>query len=73
LSVEIFGPAIVVLVVLARIWSINRTFEQIQREQDPFRDQEPFGSKRWHWQAVAFLGFIVIVSIWLLRFAEDPR
>ena len=35
--------------------------------------EEPFGSKRWHWPAVAFLGFLVIVSILLLRFAEDPR
>jgi hypothetical protein len=51
------------------IWRVRDTVEQIRREQR----EQPFGSKRWHWPAVAFLGLLVIVSILLLRFAEDPR
>ena len=72
LGVEVLGPAILVLAFLARMWFLNRTFEQRQRKLEPFREEEPFGSKRWHWPAFAFLCFLVIVST-LLLFAEDPR
>jgi TRAP-type mannitol/chloroaromatic compound transport system permease small subunit len=70
LGVELLGTVIGVIafdcLLIWRYWPI---VEQIQREQR----EELFGSKRWHWPAVAFLGFLVIVSILLLRFAEDPR
>lgn len=66
MSVEILGPVIGVLWVIAMIWRVQRIVEQIQGEQR----EEPFGSKRWHWPAVAFLGLLVIVST-LLRFEAD--
>ena len=66
---EILGAVIVALWLGAMIWRVRDTVEQIRREQR----EEPFGSKRWHWPAAAFLGLLVIVSILLLRFAEDPR
>ena len=73
MSVEILGSVIGVIALIAfgclLIWRYWPIVEQIQREQ---RDS-PFGSKRWHWPAVAFLGFLVIVSIILLRFVENPR
>jgi hypothetical protein len=69
LGVEILGRVIVALWLAAMIWRVRDTVEQIRREQR----EQPFGSKRWHWPAVAFLGLLVIVSILLLRFAEDPR
>ena len=70
MSVEILGTVIGVLGFIAMItWRFWPIVEQIQREQR----EEPFGSKRWHWPAVAFLGLLVILSILLLRFAEDPR
>jgi H+/Cl- antiporter ClcA len=71
LGVEILGSVITVLGWIALIWLRFYWWhaDQIRREQR----EEPFGSKRWHWPAFAFLGFLVIVSVWLLRFAEDPR
>jgi H+/Cl- antiporter ClcA len=70
MSVEILGTVVGVLGGIALItWRFWPRVEQIQREQR----EDPFGSKRWHWPAVAFLGLLVILSILLLRFAEDPR
>jgi hypothetical protein len=70
MSVEILGTVIGVLGFIALItWRFWPIVEQIRREQR----EQPFGSKRWHWPAVAFLGLLVILSILLLRFAEDPR
>jgi len=71
LGVEILGPAILVLAFLARMWFVNRTFEQNQWKREPFREPDPFGSKRWHLPAFAFLCFLEIVST-LLLFAIDP-
>jgi hypothetical protein len=68
LCVEVLGPVIVALWLVAMIWRVRWIVETIKREQR----EEPFGSKRWHWPAVAFLGLLVIVSILLFRFAEDP-
>jgi hypothetical protein len=69
MSVEILGPVIVALWLGAMIWRFWPWVEQIQREQR----EDPFGSKRWHLPAVVFLGLLMIVSIILLRFVEDPR
>ena len=66
---EILGIVLVVLALIAWILRLRFWVEWIQREQR----EEPFGSKRWHLPAFAFLCFLVIVSIFLLRFAEDPR
>jgi hypothetical protein len=65
-SVEILGPVIGVLWLIALILRIRQIVEQIQQEQR----EQPFGSKRWHWPAVAFLGFLVL-AITLLRSAAD--
>jgi hypothetical protein len=54
LGVEILGPVLGVLGLIALILRVRQIVEQIQEEQ---RD-EPFGSKRWHWPAVVFLGFM---------------
>jgi uncharacterized integral membrane protein len=64
--VEILGPVIVALWLVAMIWRVRDTVEQIRREQR----EQPFGSKRWHWPAVTFLGFLTI-GLLLLRFAAD--
>jgi TRAP-type mannitol/chloroaromatic compound transport system permease small subunit len=70
MSVEILGTVVGVLGGIALItWRFWPWVEQTQREQR----EDPFGSKRWHLPAVAFLGLLVIVSIILLRFVEDPR
>jgi uncharacterized integral membrane protein len=66
LGVEIMGSVIVVLWLIAWIWHIQETVETIKREQR----EEPFGSKRWHWPAVAFLGMLMI-GLMLLRFTAD--
>ena len=70
MSVEIVGTVVGVLGGIALItWRFWPWVEQIQREQR----EDPLGSKRWHWPAVAFLALLVVVSVLLLRFAEDPR
>ena len=70
MSVEILGTVVGVLGGIALItWRFWPWVGQIQREQP----EDPFGSKRWHWPAVAFLGLLVVVSVLVLRFAEDPR
>ena len=66
MSVEILGPVIGVLGLIALISEVRWTVETIKREQR----QKPFGSKQWHWPAVAFLGFLMI-GLLLLRFAAD--
>lgn len=54
------------------VWKMWALFVQpVLDERD--RGAPPFGSKRWHWPAVAFLGLLVVYSIILLRFVEDPR
>lgn len=53
-------------------WAVLERFVRpVLDERD--RGVPPFGSKRWHWPAVAFLGLLVIVSILLRLFVEDPR
>lgn len=73
---EVLGPALGTVLaafwLLAWTWQLNKGFEQRQRRLEPFRVEEPFGSKRWHWPAVAFLVFLVIVSM-LLVSAADSR
>jgi len=52
-------------------WKVWGLFVQpVLDERD--RVAPPFGSKRWHWPAAAFLGLLVIVSILFRLFAEDP-
>jgi hypothetical protein len=52
-------------VIWLHYWPIA---EQVQREQR----EEPFGSKRWHWPAAAFLG-VLIIGLMLLVFTADSR
>jgi hypothetical protein len=66
LSVEILGPIIFVLWVIAMFWRVRWTVETIKREQR----EQPFGSKRWHWPAAAFLG-VLMIGLLLLRFTAD--
>jgi hypothetical protein len=69
LGVEILRPVIWVLALIAVIWlRFGGSAKQIRREQR----EQPFGSKRWHWPAVAFLGFLLIVITLLSIFVEDP-
>jgi hypothetical protein len=65
-SVEILGPVIVALWLAAMIWRVRDTVEQIRREQR----EQPFGSKRWHWPAAAFLG-VSFLALMLLRLVAD--
>jgi len=67
--VEILGPVIVALWLVATIWRVRVIVEQIKREQR----EQPFGSKRWHWPAVVFLSFLIIVMTLLSQLVEDPR
>jgi hypothetical protein len=66
MCVEILGPVIVALWLVAMIWRVRWTVETIKREQR----EEPFGSKRWHWPAAAFLG-VLIIGLMLLVFTAD--
>jgi TRAP-type mannitol/chloroaromatic compound transport system permease small subunit len=67
MSVEILGTVIVTLGFIALItWRFWPTVEQIQREQR----EQPFGSKRWHWPAAAFLG-VSFLALMLLRLVTD--
>lgn len=55
-----------VLALISWIWFVRDTVEQVQREQR----ENPFGSKRWHWPAAAFLG-VSFLMLMLLRLATD--
>jgi uncharacterized BrkB/YihY/UPF0761 family membrane protein len=52
MGVEILILVTGVLALVAWVWFVRDTVEQAHREQQ----EEPFGSKRWHWPAAAFLG-----------------
>ena len=67
MSVEILRPVIWVLALIAVIWlRFGGSIEQIKREQR----EQPFGSKRWHWPAAAFLG-VSFLALMLLRLVAD--
>jgi len=66
LGVEVLGAVIVALWLGAMIWRVRDTVEQIRREQR----EQPFGSKRWHWPAAAFLG-ASFLALMLLRLVAD--
>jgi hypothetical protein len=67
LGVEFLRPVIWVLALIAVIWlRFGGSAEQIRREQR----EQPFGSKRWHWPAAAFLG-VLMIGLMLLRFTAD--
>ena len=67
MSVEILRPVIWVLALIALVWLRYRLVaDQIKQEQR----EQPFGSKRWHWPAAAFLG-ISFLALMLLRLAAD--
>ena len=67
MSVEILRPVIWVLALIAlvwlRYWLVSDRIKREQREQ-------PFGSKRWHWPAAAFLG-VSFLALMLLRLVAD--
>jgi hypothetical protein len=65
---EVLGLVTVVLALIAWIWFVQDTVETIKREQR----EKPFGSKRWHWPAVAFLA-TAMIGLMLLRFTADSK
>lgn len=66
MCVEILILVTGVLALVAWIWFVRDTVEQVRREQR----EDPFGSKRWHWPAAAFLG-VSFLALMLLRLATD--